>query len=82
MGRYTTLIQLKGYITFAVILAPEVIEGVTKQTVMSDIYSIGGILHEVADHGTVIQTLVKQQLSDVATRCRSPHYSCRPTAKY
>lgn len=62
-------------------IAPEVIEGVTKQTVMSDINSIGGILHKVADHGTVIQTSVKQQLSDVATRCRSPRYSRRHTTK-
>ena len=62
-------------------IAPEVIEGITKQTVRSDIYSIGGILHKVLDHGTVIQNQVKKKLSDIATRWRSPRYFNRPTAK-
>ena len=57
------------------------IEGITKQTVRSDIYSIGGILHKVLDHGTVIQNQVKKKLNDIATRCRSLHYFNRPTAK-
>lgn len=43
-------------------IAQEVIEGITKQTVRSDIYSIGGILHKVLDLGTVIQNQVKNLL--------------------
>ena len=62
-------------------IAPEVIEGINKQTVRSDVYSIGGILRKVLDHGTVTQTDVRKKLTDIATRFRSPRYFNRPTAK-
>ena len=62
-------------------IAPELLEGVTAQTTMSDMYSLGGILHKVLDKGTVVSAQIKKEFGDIAIRCRSPRYYSRPAAK-
>ena len=60
-------------------IAPEVIEGITAQTIRSDVYAFGGILQKVQDYGT-LHRQVKKRIDDISTRCRSPNHFSRPVA--
>lgn len=60
-------------------LAPELISGETPQTQGSDMYSIGGILHNLLDSGFFPTKLVPE-LRKLAENCRSVYYRKRPTA--
>ena len=51
-------------------IAPEVIEGMSCQSKMSDIYSLGCIFHKICDHGGLTNKDYCAQLSDLATKCR------------
>ena len=74
-------IERSEYLTRYPHMAPEIIEGITTQTVMSEVYALGGILRRVLDHGTTVDQRVIKEFSNIASRCRSPRYFCRPTAK-
>ena len=62
-------------------MAPEVIEGLSPQSKMSDIYSLGRIFYKVHDHVTIPNKDTLGKLQKLAMNCTSPRCSCRPTAK-
>ena len=62
-------------------IAPEVIEGATPQSRMSDMFSAGGIIQRVSDNHAMLTSEVKRKMSHLATKCRSACYFNRPTAK-
>ena len=61
-------------------LAPEVIEGETKQSIQSDMFSLGLMLHKIIDcgcfQGMVQSSLMK--LKQFADACRKVQYFLRP----
>ena len=65
-------------------IAPEVIEGITKQTMMSDIFSLGKILSKVYRSVVVTATSVgvdvKELLEHCVTKCISEKLKLRPSA--
>ena len=62
-------------------MAPEVTEGLSPQSKMSDIYSPGSIFYKVHDHATIPNKEILGKLQKLAMNCTSPRCSCRPTAK-
>ena len=62
-------------------LAPEVIAGETSQAPHSDVFSVGGILHNLLDSG-FFPANCEPELRRVAEQCRSVHYRRRPKASY
>jgi len=62
-------------------IAPEVIEGISCQSKMSDIYSLGCIFHKICDHGRLEDKTACAKLDDLATKCRVTQRYKRPTAK-
>ena len=62
-------------------MSPEVIKGLSAQSKMSDIYSLGGILYKVHDHAAIPSKEILGKLQNLAMNCRSPRCSCRPSAK-
>ena len=61
-------------------IAPEVIEGITRSTTMSDMYAVGGILHRILG-SDILTSSKKKAMDELATKCRSPRYFSRPTAQ-
>ena len=60
-------------------IAPEVIEGITPQSIQSDIYSVGGIVRQIAEFwNSVMSEHTYKVLSTIAARCRAPTYNRRP----
>ena len=62
-------------------IAPEVIEGLNPQSWMTDIFSLGGIMHKIYDHGNLSDEDTKTKLNDIAVHCKSPRCYRRPAAK-
>lgn len=64
-------------------LAPELIDGVTKETKKTDMFSAGGVIQRVVDSLSFTQLPVSKQnsITTLATNCRSPNYFARPSAK-
>lgn len=62
-------------------MAPEVIEGFSPQSKMSDIYSLGSIFFKVHDHAVIPNKEILEKLQKLAMKCKSPRCSCRPSAK-
>ena len=63
-------------------IAPEVVEGETKQTKSSDIYAFGKLLFRVSNQGVIDADPHKRKiLLNFAERCVSPRYYCRPHAQ-
>ncbi len=64
-------------------LAPELIEGMTKQTRKTDIYSAGGVVQRIVDADCFTQLSVSKQqvIAKLATDCCSPNFYSRPTAQ-
>ena len=64
-------------------IAPEVIDGVSRQTTWSDMYSVGGVLYSIIDNhffdGLPIGR--KETLLYVARKCRCPQYYRRFSAQ-
>lgn len=71
------------YIKYYPHIAPEVIQGSSRQSKLTDIYSLGVIFHKIFDHGIVKNksNSMINKLDDIATKCRSPHSFSRPDAK-
>ena len=59
------------------------IEGETKQTTYSDIFSFGKVLYHVIDHGCLgsLESNKQSKLTEFAACCSSPHYTSRPSSK-
>lgn len=63
-------------------MAPEVIDGITRQTKLSDMYSIGGVLYTIIDYFFDRMPVEhKQSLTDIAEKCRCPQFSKRISAQ-
>lgn len=63
-------------------VAPEVISGESKQSIYSDIFSIGGILYKIIEARKFdSDKRVCSTVEGLAKRCRSVHYYKRPRAK-
>lgn len=60
-------------------LAPEVIDGRKKQSVYSDMYSVGLIFYRVSDHRNV-SPITKRSLTSLAEKCRCIDISGRPNS--
>lgn len=60
-------------------ISPEVIEGITGQSKMSDIYAVGGILQKIVS-SDLLRADNRKAMDDLATKCRSPKYLLRPSA--
>ena len=56
------------------------IEGLSRQTKMSDIYTVRVILQHVVGSRKLTTYDIKKAVNDLATKCRSPKYFTRPTA--
>lgn len=76
-----TDIEKSQYTTKFPHMAPEVINGFSPQSKMSDIYSLGGIFYKVHDHAAILSKDILGKLQNLATNCRSLCCSCRPSAK-
>ena len=61
-------------------ISPEVIEGLLRQTTMSDMYAVGGILQRVVSSGILTTYEIRMAIDNLATKCRSPKYLSRPPA--
>lgn len=61
-------------------LAPEVIEGETKQSIQSDMFSLGLVIHKIVDAGCFsgIAQLSIVQVKQLANACRNVKYLQRP----
>lgn len=60
-------------------VAPEVIEGEHKQSVYSDMFSVGGVLYKICD---VLQCKeIRSKVCQLAEQCRIPQYMKRLSAK-
>ena len=64
-------------------IAPEVIEGETKQSTHSDIYSFGKVLFRLTNHGCLngLHSFKQKSLVTYAKQCTSPSYFSRPSAR-
>lgn len=63
-------------------LAPELINGESKQSLYSDIFAFGGVLYKVMDAKKLDSCMcVRSQVGTLAERCRSVHYRTRPKTK-
>ena len=64
-------------------VAPEVIQGSSRQSKLTDIYSLGVLFHKIHDHGIVKNksSSAINKLLNLAAKCRSSHSSSRPVAK-
>ena len=62
-------------------IAPEVIKGISCQSKMSDIYSLGCIFHKICGHGRLEDKTACAKVNDLATKCRLTQSYKRPTAK-
>ena len=64
-------------------IAPEIIDGMGKQTQKSDIFSAGTVLHRVIDSLSSDQLPLSKKniIAKLATDCRSSNVSCRPRAE-
>lgn len=63
-------------------IAPEVVEGLTKQSKMSDMYAVGGILIRMLESKMLRGDVhVRKAIDDFSVKCRSPRYLFRPTAQ-
>ncbi|XP_065888089.1 mitogen-activated protein kinase kinase kinase 7-like [Dysidea avara] len=66
-------------------LAPEVIEGTSKQTCASDMFAVGRLLKQIAkrmQHNTSDDTAVWSRLQSIASHCTSQHAESRPSAEF
>lgn len=64
-------------------IAPEVIEGETKQSVYSDVYSFGKVLFRIINQGCAsgLHSCIQRELVAYAERCISPSYCTRPCTR-
>ena len=64
-------------------IAPEVIEGETKQSTQSDIYSVGRLFYRIKDNKHLKSICNKAQLlfEDLAGKCTRSNFSKRLTSK-
>lgn len=58
-------------------LAPEVVYGQQRQSMYSDMYSVGLVLHQICDYSS-ISRLMRTSLQRLAEKCRSHEFSYRP----
>ena len=61
-------------------ISPEVIERLSRQTTMSDMYAVGGILECVVSSGILTTYEIRMAIDNLATKCRSSKYFSRPPA--
>ena len=61
-------------------ISPEVVEGVMKQTTMSDMYSAGYIFRRIVRSG-ILTTDSANEVDDIAAKCLSSKFMSRPTAQ-
>jgi len=61
-------------------IAPEVVEGDTRQSTFSDMYSVGGLLYRIAESGCISSCSLKKAILNVAEKCRIVQYFKRLTA--
>ena len=60
-------------------MAPEVITGETSQSCNSDMFSAGGVLHNLLDFG-FLPTECVTHIRNLAEQCRSIHHRKRPSS--
>lgn len=58
-------------------LAPEVIYGLQRQSVYSDMYSVGFVLHRVSNHSSLTGA-AKMSVNNIAEKCRAIDFTKRP----
>ena len=63
-------------------IAPEVIEGDSKESTYSDMFAVGGILYKIADQGCLLANIeIQEKLLFLAGKCRIVQYRERFSAK-
>ena len=64
-------------------IAPEVVHGEYKQSVHSDMFSLGQLLVKIKDrhHYSALPSNSTQKLFAMIEKCRSPHFYSRPSSK-
>ena len=64
-------------------MAPEVVDGVTRQTKWSDIYAAGGVIQRIIENQCFNQLPVEyiSALNSIVIKCRCPQYHRRLTAQ-
>lgn len=60
-------------------IAPEVIDGMTKQNIKSDIYSLGKLLKKIEPHVRIAETSFSTKFTEVIEKCIYPIPSRRPS---
>ena len=63
--------------------APELIDGITKQTTKTDMFSAGGVIQHLIDALSFSQLSVSKQnsITTLAINCRSPNFTSRFSVK-
>lgn len=62
-------------------IAPEVISGESRQSVLSDIFSVGGIFYKLIEAGKFESSRINTAMKKFAGTCRLVEYRRRPKAK-
>jgi len=62
-------------------IAPEVVDGINRQSIYSDMYSIGGVLYHICESGSIAEKSVERTLLSLSEHCRLTCYYKRVTAK-
>lgn len=74
---YLGEMEKQDYLTKYPHIAPEVIYGQRRQSIYSDMYSVGYVLYCVCDHSN-ISVAAKKTLTVLAEKCKSIDFSARP----
>ena len=63
-------------------IAPEIISGESRQSIYSDIYSVGGVLYKIMDSKKIDSDVhIRYTIEGLAGKCRLVQYHKRPKAK-
>lgn len=77
---YLTASEKSEYFRRYTHIAPEVIDGISRQSTRSDMYGVGKVIQKVLD-ADIFSAKNRKAMDDLATKCCSPKYLSRPTAK-
>ena len=62
-------------------VAPEVVDGIYRQSTYSDIYSVGGVLYQVCESGSITEKSCQRSVLNLSEQCRLACYYKRVTAR-
>lgn len=64
-------------------VAPEIVDGKTKQSTSCDIYAVGVLVNKLLDHDCLysLGASLKNEFALLCSKCKSCNYSSRPSAK-